>query len=268
MKIGRNRAVNEKKIIITGASKGIGREIAKEIAAHGGIPILIARSRELLEELADEIERNNGLCKVYPIETFSREAIDKQINEIMETEKRVHGLINNAGFGVFEKVEEIDMKELEEMFQVNVLAGIQYAKAFLPHFLQFKGRSHIINIVSQAAKLPTPKAAGYVASKHAMLGFTNVLRQETRESSLTVTSVNLGPVKTNFFEMADKDGKYQQNVEKYMLQPEKVASKVVHSLFTKRREINMPWWMETGSILYRLFPELMEKALKSQFDKK
>lgn len=268
MKIGRNRSVNEKKIIITGASKGIGREIAKEIAAHGGIPILIARSKELLDELAGEIEGNNGICKVYPIEKFSREAIEEQINEIMETEKRIHGLINNAGFGVFEKIEEINMEELEEMFQVNVLAGIQYAKAFLPHFLQFKGKSHIINIVSQAAKLPTPKAAGYVATKHAMLGFTNVLRQEARESSLSVTSVNLGPVQTSFFDMADKEGTYQQNVEKYMLHPKKVAFKVVHSLFTKRREINMPWWMEAGSILYRLFPGLMEIVLKSQFDKK
>ncbi|WP_040981516.1 SDR family NAD(P)-dependent oxidoreductase [Oceanobacillus jeddahense] len=268
MKIGRNHSVNEKKIIVTGASKGIGKEIAKEIAAQGGIPILIARSKELLEELTDEIEANNGICKIYPIESFSREAIEEQINDIMETEKRVHGLINNAGFGVFDPIEDLDMQDLEEMFQVNVLAGIQYSKAFLPHFLQFKGKSHIVNIVSQAAKLPTPKSAGYAASKHAMLGFTNVLRQETRESSLTVTSVNLGPVKTTFFDIADKDGKYQQNVEKYMLRPEKVASKVVRSLFTNRREINMPWWMEAGSIFYRLFPGLMEKILKSQFDKK
>ncbi|WP_152654679.1 SDR family oxidoreductase [Oceanobacillus sp. CFH 90083] len=268
MRIGKNRFVNGKKIIVTGASKGIGKEIAKKIAAHGGIPVLIARSGELLEELADEIEANNDVCKIYPIETFSKEAIEEQINEIMKKEKRIHGLINNAGFGVFDSVEDLNIEDVEEMFQVNVLAGIQYTKAFLPHFLQFKGKSHIINIVSQAAKLPTPKAAGYAASKHAMLGFTNVLRQETRQSSLTVTSVNLGPVKTSFFDVADKEGNYQQNVEKYMLQPEKVASKVVYSLFTNRREINMPWWMEAGSIFYRLFPGLMEKILKSQFDKK
>lgn len=68
--------------------------------------------------------------------------------------------------------------------------------------------------------------------------------------------------------MADKDGTYQQNVEKYMLKPEKVAAKIVRSLFTKKREINMPWWMEAGSILYRLFPGLMESVLKAQFDKK
>ncbi|GIO22536.1 hypothetical protein J11TS1_11170 [Oceanobacillus sp. J11TS1] len=160
------------------------------------------------------------------------------------------------------------IEDIEEMFQVNVLSGIQYTQAFLPHFLQFKGRSHIINIVSQAAKLPTPKSAGYVASKQAMLGFTDVLRQETRESNLVVTAVNLGPVKTSFFETADKSGTYQQNVEKYMLQPKKVASKVVQSLFTRRREINMPWWMEIGSIFYRLFPGLMESLLKSQFNKK
>ncbi|WP_080874309.1 SDR family NAD(P)-dependent oxidoreductase [Oceanobacillus timonensis] len=268
MKIRRNRSVYDKKIIITGASKGIGREIAKEIAAQGGIPILVARSTELLEELAEEIEVNNGICKIYPIETFSREAIAEQINTMMEKEERIHGLINNAGFGIFDSIEDLNIEDVEEMFQVNVLAGIQYAKGFLPHFLQFKGKSHIINIVSQSAKLPTPKTAGYAASKHAMLGFTNVLRQETRESSLTVTSVNLGPVKTSFFEVADKNGEYQQNVEKYMLKPEKIASKVVHSLFTNKREINMPWWMEAGSIFYRLFPGLMEKMLKSQFDKK
>lgn len=268
MRLLKNRSVNEKRIIVTGASKGIGREIAKEIAALGGIPIVIARSKELLEELANEIEESNGTCKVYPIEKFSREAIEEQIQEIMETEERVHGLINNAGFGVFDSIEDLKMEDVEEMFQVNVLAGIQYAQAFLPHFLQFKGKSHIINIVSQAAKLPTPKAAGYGASKQAMLGFTDVLRQETKGSSLHVTAVNLGPVKTNFFDVADKDGTYQKNVEKYMLKPEKVASKIVQSLFTARREMNMPWWMETGSRLYRLFPGLMETILKSQFNKK
>lgn len=139
MRIGRNHFVKDKKIIVTGASKGIGRGIAIEIAAHGGIPILIARSQELLQELADEIEANNGICRVYPIDRFSREAIEEQINDMLETEKRIHGLINNAGFGVFDSIEELNMDEVEEMFQVNVLAGMQYAKAFLPHFLQFKG---------------------------------------------------------------------------------------------------------------------------------
>ncbi|MFD1065310.1 SDR family NAD(P)-dependent oxidoreductase [Oceanobacillus locisalsi] len=268
MRIRRNRSVDDKKIIVTGASKGIGREIAKEIAAQGGIPILVARSQALLEELAEEIEADNGISKVYPIDAFSKEAIEEQIVQMMENEERIHGLINNAGFGIFDAVEDLNIEDVEEMFQVNVLAGMQYAQGFLPHFLQFKGKSHIINIVSQSAKLPTPKTAGYAASKQAMLGFTDILRQETRESSLTVTSVNLGPVKTTFFEAADKNGKYQQNVEKYMLQPEKVASKIVRSLFTNKREINMPWWMEAGSIFYRLFPGLMERILKSQFDKK
>lgn len=265
---GNNQSIMQKKIIVTGASKGIGRQMVKEIAVNGGTPIAVARSKDLLEELQIEMGREGYSCKIYPIEYFSSETIDAQIQEILEKEKRVHGLINNAGFGVFASIETMGMEEMEEMFQVNVFAGIQYTKLLLPHFQQFKGKAHIINIVSQAAKIPTPKSAGYTASKQAMLAFTNVLRQELASQHISVTAVNLGPVKTSFFDRADKDGTYQKNVEKYMLEPEQVATKVVSSLFSNRREINLPWWMEAGSVLYRLFPGWLEKLLKPQFNKK
>ena len=83
-----------------------------------------------------------------------------------------------------------------------------------------------------------------------------------------MTTVNLGPVKTNFFNVADPFGNYQQSVEKYMLDPNDVAEKIVKVLFTNKREINMPKWMDVGSRFYQVFPSLIERLLKSQFNKK
>src|SRR5690606_33540996 len=131
-----------------------------------------------------------------------------------------------------------------------------------------KNDGHIVNIASQAGKISTPKSAVYASTKHAILGFTNALRQELMDKSIHVTAVNLGPVKTNFFSHADPEGSYQKNVGKYMLDPEKVAEKIANHLFTGKREINMPLWMDFGSRLYQLFPSMMEKALKKQFNKK
>lgn len=264
-----NNRIMEKKIIVTGASSGIGEKIAKEIASLGGTPILLARSHDKLLSIQNEIYRRyNQECAVYPVDLTNIESIKRVITEILKEHNELHGLINNAGVGIFDSIATMDFEEVMEMFQLNVFAGMQLVQEILPHFKNRKDNIHIVNIISQAAKISTPKSAGYAASKQAMLAFTNVLRQECKPLGINVMGVNLGPVKTNFFERADKDGTYEKNVEKYMLDPKKVAKKIVHHLFTNKREINLPWWMEAGSVTYRLIPGMMEKVLKKQFEQK
>jgi short-subunit dehydrogenase len=83
-----------------------------------------------------------------------------------------------------------------------------------------------------------------------------------------VTAVNPGPIATNFFEIADEKGTYVKNVQRYMLQPEYVARKVVDAMLTPTREINLPRWMNMGSIVFALFPRMFERIGKRAFDKK
>lgn len=264
-----NQRLLDKKVIITGASSGIGEMLAKKIAGQGGFPILVARSRDKLITIQKEIDQlYNQKSAIYPVDLTDKNKLENLIPTIFNENKQIDGLINNAGVGVFDSIEDMHYDDLLEMFQLNVFAGIQLSQSILPYLRKMDANTQIVNIISQAAKISTPRSAGYASSKQAMLGFTNVLRLECKMSSIRVMAVNLGPVRTNFFERADKDGTYKQNVERYMLDPEEVANKIVTHLFTSKREINMPWWMELGSTFYRLIPGTMEAILRKQFDKK
>lgn len=261
--------VRNKTIIITGASSGIGERLSWHIAKNGGIPIMIARSIEKLEKQQENLKRSfDATSFVYQADLMSDEEVETVMQQILIDHKQIHGLINNAGAGVFDYVESVQTEDMERMFQLNVFALIHGTKLILPQFLANRRKCHIINIASQAGKVATPKSAVYAATKHAVLGFTNALRLEVARNGVYVTAVNLGPVKTNFFKTADQSGKYAKGVARYMLDPDKIAKKTVKHLFKKKREINLPLWMNIGSRLYQLFPSLIEVLLGKQFDRK
>lgn len=263
-----NKRVANKKVIVTGASGGIGERLVWHIARSGGIPIMLARSIDKLESIQHQIGETFGIqAPIYQVDLLDEIKRNAVFEQIITEHSPVHGLINNAGSGLFEYVESMNWEEARKMFQLNVFALIQGTQQVLTEFLS-EGEGHIINIASQAGKMATPKSSIYASTKHAVLGFTNALRMEVGDRNISVTAVNLGPVRTNFFVDADPTGSYQVKVAPYMLDPDRVAKRIVRHLFKKKREINMPGWMEFGSKLYTLFPAGMEFILKSQFNKK
>jgi uncharacterized protein len=249
-----------KHIVITGASAGVGEKIAYEVAKRGATPILLARSEEKLKEIASDIQSNYQVpCYYYRLDVSDLTAVQSVFTHLFHELKTVDVLVNNAGFGVFRNVEDIDLAEMKKMFEVNVFGLIACSKIALSHMAERK-TGHIINIASQAGKIATPKSSVYAATKHAVLGFTNSLRMEAAQSGVYVTAVNPGPMKTNFFDIADASGNYVKNVERYMLDAEEVARRVVDIMLTPTREVNLPRWMNIGSKLYQLFPSLVEKV--------
>lgn len=264
----KRQTLAEKHVMITGASGGIGEQIAYEAASRGAIPILAARSEERLKAVAKHIQKAYDVtCHTYTLDVSDMKEVERVCTQIFQDVGYIDVLINNAGFGIFEDVIEAKMENVEAMFQVNVLGLIACTKMVLPHMLE-RNTGHIVNIASQAGKLATPKSSGYSATKHAVLGFTNSLRMELSKTNIFVTAVNPGPIKTNFFNIADTSGSYAKNVEKFMLDPKDVAKKVVNSLFTKKRELNLPGWMNLGSTLYLLAPGLIEKLAGDRFHQK
>ena len=260
--------VNKQKIIITGASAGIGQKLAWHTAISGGIPILLARSTDKLERIQqDIINEIHTNCFIYSVDITDEKALANTMEHIFADHGQIHAIINNAGMGIFEYVQDMNWQSMERMFQLNVLATMRLSQIMLNHFSTVRS-GHIINIASQAAKIATPKSSVYAASKSAVIGFTNALRMEAASEGIYVTSVNLGPVRTNFFQTADPTGNYVKSVQAYMLDPDHVAKKVISYLFTNKREINMPWWMEFGSKLYQLSPRIMECLFRKQFSKK
>ncbi|MFC4404284.1 SDR family NAD(P)-dependent oxidoreductase [Gracilibacillus xinjiangensis] len=260
--------IKGKIVLITGASSGIGKAITKEIASNGAIPIMLARSGDVLQSLQNEIrEEYKQESYFFTVDLTDRKQVDIVIDEIISSVPKVDAIINNAGFGIFQLFEKMDWEQTERMLLLNINSLMYLSYRFLP-VLKLQEDAHIVNIASQAGRIATPKSAVYSATKAAVISFSNALRMELANTKVNVTTVNIGPVKTAFFEQADPSGKYQNSVARYMLDPIKVAIKIRRALFTNKREINLPIWMHAGSILYQIAPKWMERMLRNQFEKK
>lgn len=265
--MGRDQ-IKGKNIVVTGASGGIGAEIAKLCAASGANLVLLARNIEKLQQLQTMLQQKNRVqVNVYQLDVSDTDQVTEVFERIFEEVGEIDILVNNAGFGVFREAHEASISEIKGMFEVNVVGLMACTSMCLPKMRE-RRRGHIINIASQAGKIATPKSSVYSATKHAVLGYTNSLRMEVADYNIHVTSVNPGPIATNFFNIADETGNYVKNVQRFMLQPEYVAEKVVHSMLTKTREINLPRWMNMGSIVYVLFPRLFERIGKRMLNRK
>lgn len=263
----KNRLQN-KIVAITGASSGIGEQMAYKVAEGGGVPILLARSHDKLVQIQKRIyDETNVEPFVYKLDVTDDENISAVFNTIKKEVGDLDVLINNAGFGVFEYAHEAELKTVKEMFSVNVFGAIACTQHVLKEMMG-RRKGHIIFIASQAGKLATPKSSAYGATKHAILGFANSLRMEQHDTGVKVSVVNPGPVRTPFFQIADKTGTYEKNVDRFMLTPEQVAEKTIRLIEKPKREVNLLWWMGVGTKLYQVFPSLVETVAGKQLRKK
>jgi uncharacterized protein len=261
-------SLQNKVVVITGASGGLGAQIAVDVAEKGALPVLLARREDQLKNVQEKIFRQAGVqAPYYTLDVSDQKNVEQVFRLLLEEQKKVHILVNNAGFGVFEEFAEADWATVESMFSTNVLGLMACTRAILPHMLQH-GSGHIINVASQAGKISTPKSSVYAATKHAVLGFSNGLRLEVAQRGIKVTAVNPGPIATDFFTLADQSGNYVKNIQKFMLKPADVSKRIVKLMEHPIRELNLPWWMNVGSTLYQIMPRVVEKVGGRSFRQK
>ncbi|MGV3488979.1 MAG: SDR family NAD(P)-dependent oxidoreductase [Tuberibacillus sp.] len=255
-------------VIVTGASGGIGRHMVREVSKRGANTIILARSTDKMERLKSEIEMQYDVqVTPFTLDMGDMDRVKKIFEQINLNWPTIDVLINNAGFGIFDYFEQAKLEDIKRMFEVNVLGMMTATRMILPKMLQ-QGEGHIINIASIAGKLATPKSSVYSATKSAVLGFTNGLRMELAGKGIRVSAVNPGPIKTNFFQIADPEGNYSANVARWMIEPEAVARKVVAVIGTRKREVNLPLFMSAGARLYQMFPAFVEKVAGGMINKK
>jgi len=186
----------ENVIIITGASSGIGRELAIQLARQGAWLVLAARNNELLAEVADQCQRENCQVTVVQTDVGVRSQCENLVKKAVERYGRIDTLINNAGFGMYSRFDELqDIAVIEQLVQVNFMGSVYTTFYALPYLKQSRGR--LVGMSSQAGKYPSPMVSGYCASKHAMAGFFDTLRIELRDSGVSVTMMYFGFVRTS-----------------------------------------------------------------------
>ncbi|EJW14905.1 SDR family oxidoreductase [Paenibacillus alvei] len=251
-------------VLITGASSGIGAWTAQAAAAKGAVPILTARSKEKLEVAAVSVTPSPA---IYTMDVTNEEDVSHGIAAVLEKYGRIDILVNNAGFGFFERTVDMPISQFAAMMDVNYMGTVRCTKAVLPHMLA-RGEGHIINVASMAGKIGSPKSAGYTATKHAVLGFTNALRMELAGTGVAVSAVNPGPVNTPFFDQADPSGQYVNNIRWFMMEPEKVASHIVRVMETRKQEVDLPWLGALGTRLYGMFPRISNRVASKLLNKK
>ncbi len=250
--------------VITGASSGIGALSAQLLGERGAIPVLLARSEDKLKTAAAGITGKYGL---YRCDVSRSEDVEETFAKIFAAYGRVDILLNNAGYGKFEGLTEMAVEEFDQMMNVNYLGIVRCTKAVVPHMLK-RGSGQIVNVASMAGKLGTSRATAYSATKHAVLGFTNALRQELRHSGIIVSAVNPGPIETNFFNVADPSGSYIKNVGGFIMSPQYVAKRMVKLMEKGKEELDLPRLAAVGIRLYGLFPRLADKLSYKMLNRK
>lgn len=206
--------MEKKVIILTGASSGIGFQTAEMLAKQGHIVYGAARRVEKMEPLKDF-----GV-KPLQLDVTSEDSINEAVESVINAEGRIDVLVNNAGYGSYGAVEDVDMVEARKQFDVNLFGVAMLTKQVLP-LMRKQHEGTIINISSMGGRVTTYFGAWYHATKYALEAFSDALRMETKEFGINVTLIEPGGIKTpwgfiaaDHLENSAKGGAYEQQAKK------------------------------------------------------
>ena len=219
-------------VLITGASTGLGEAFARQLAGQGADLVLVARSEDPLNRLADKLRKDAKVqVTVLPADLSSADVVDALIAEINSRGLKIDMLVNNAGIGVFEDFLATSLAKQVQQVDLNIRALVSLTHAFAPGMVA-AGRGGIINLASTAAFQPLAGANVYAASKAFVLFFSEALALELQETGVKVTAACPGPVATQFF--ANMNPKVQAN---QMDQPDLVVREILRGFERGKRVV-------------------------------
>jgi short-subunit dehydrogenase len=239
--------------VITGGSSGIGAAIARRFATGGWHCVLLARGKERLEAVAEEVGGEFELCDV-----ADRTSVDRAAQAVLERHPRVKLLVCSAGIPGRYGFMRADPEVIEALVQTNYLGTVWTVRAFLPG-LEAAAPSNVVTIVSVAGLVAFPASGPYSAAKHAQLAFSRAVAGELRTRGVRVHTISPGFVETEGF--PQKGFLEMPVVGRLVSQPEKVAEHVEHVLKRNRRETVVPRWYRVAPLAQALIPGLVHRAV-------
>jgi short-subunit dehydrogenase len=254
------RTIAGMRSLVTGASGGIGRAIAVELARQGSKVVLLARREDALAAVAEEIRKAGGAAECVAGDVTDPAVRRAALDRATEKFGGLDGLVNNAGIGATGRFDMAQPERLRKIFEVNFFAAAEFTREALP-LLRHGRRPIVVNIASVLGHRGAPQMSEYSASKFALRGLSQALRTELRPVGIDLLVVSPGTTETEFFgNVVDGDGKTRWP-RWGAVSSAAVARATVRAMRHKRHEIipNLPGWFLT--FVNRLFPRLIDEAM-------
>ena len=255
--------------LVTGASAGIGREFARQIAARARVLLLVARRADRLDELQRELvaRRSELVVHVFAADLADSRAVDRLRDEIGARALAIDLLINNAGLGDIGPFHTSEPQRVADMLAVNVTALTTLARVFLPGMVA-RRRGTIINVSSSAAYLPVAGFAVYAATKAYVNSFSEGIRAELRGTGVTVTALCPGPVRTEFTEVAQRaDVPARLGLDFVYVSVEQVVRDALAAAAADRPVVIPGSFMKIGMMMIRLLPMPLVRQISRLYAK-
>jgi hypothetical protein len=251
--------------LITGASGGIGLDIAYELAQRKIDLLLVARSKENLSKAKKSISEKYGVqVECLSADLSSSDGVRSLMNWVSENNFAINILVNNAGYGLWGSVEQTSWDHLNNMMRLNMISVVELCQTLIPELKKHK-QSYIMNVASTASYQAVPTLATYAATKSFVLLFTRGLRIELSKTSISVTCLSPGATATSFVDRAGMNDFLKKRAEKFSMKSNEVARIAVRGMFNKKAEIIpglMNWFsVQMTYLLPKGIPETIAEGL-------
>jgi len=246
------------KVLITGASSGIGAALARAMAHAGGQVLLLARRKAELEKVAASIERALD-PKIFPVDLSDANAVESVAATITAQVGTPDILVNNAGAGQWKFLDETSPEEAVRMMAVPYFAAVYVTRAFLPAMLRRRS-GHIVNVSSVGSRFVWPGATAYLAARWAVRGLTEALRADLDGRGIGVTLFESGVIKTQYWEHNPGSLERVPKMGRLIpeLTPEQVAQAIVRGVEHNKRHIVIPFMMRMTYLQHALAPGVVQ----------
>jgi thioester reductase-like protein len=253
------RTVRDQRIVVTGASSGIGRELALKLGEAGAQVILVSRTREKLEEVAEEVERRGGTAHVHPADLSDLDDIDRLSHEVLAEHGGVDVLVNNAGRSIRRSVAASydRFHDYERTMRLNYFGALKLILAFLPGMRERK-RGHVVNVSSIGVQTNTPRFSAYVASKAALDAFSRCVAPEVVSDGVSITTVYMPLVKTPMIAPTKIYDAFPTST------PDEAAQMICDALMDKPKRMGTRLGI-FGEVMYALSPKTVDIILNTAY---
>jgi thioester reductase-like protein len=248
-------ALDGRHVLITGASSGIGRSTALKIAAAGGVPLLVARNVEKLEEVRAEIVAGGGTAYVYAADIADIESIERLLERVLADHRNIDMLVNNAGRSIRRSIAlSYDrFHDFERTIQLNYFGAVKLIIGLLGPMRE-RGSGHIVNVSSIGVQTNPPRFSAYVASKAALDAFTRVVASEVIGDGVTFTTIHMPLVRTPMIAPTKMYDAFPA------ISPEEAADMICEALRARPKEMGT-WMGKFGEVAYTLSPSAVDRLL-------